>query len=159
MVRLTDPDHLYSDLQPAWSPDGQRIAFMRYRTGGYDIFVMNADGSGLAALTNGDDDDRSPAWSPDGTKIAFSRAVGCYYYCEYDLAVMNADGSGVMPIPIASCDEYDPAWSPDGTRIAFTSGPSYYGVGCPTSVMVMRADGTDVTVVTNGSASAPAWRP
>jgi Tol biopolymer transport system component len=159
VVRLTDPEYYYSDVHPAWSPDGQRIAFMRWVTGGYDIFVMNADGSGLTALTTGDDDHRSPAWSPDGTRIAFSRAVDCYYYCEYDLAVMNADGSGVTPLPIAACDEHDPAWSPDGSRIAFTSRQSYYGVGCPTSVMVMRTDGTNATVLTNGDASAPAWRP
>ncbi len=155
VTRLTDHDG--SDSEPAWSPNGQRIAFMSYRDGGHDIYVMNADGSGLAAVTSSSEDDRSPAWSPDGAKIAFSR--GCDYYCEYDLFVMNADGSGVTRIPIASCDEYDAAWSPDGTRIAFTSRQSYYGPSCLTSVMVVRSDGTDVTLVANGSASSPAWRP
>ena len=157
VVRLTTGN--YPSFEPAWSPDGQRIAFMRYRSGSHDIVAMNADGSGVTELTMGTDDDWSPAWSPDGTKIVFSRAVDCYYYCEYDLFVMNADGSGATRMHVPSCDEYDPAWSPDGTRIAFTSAQSYYGVGCPTSVMVMRADGTNVTLVTNGESSAPAWRP
>ncbi|HET6703002.1 MAG TPA: hypothetical protein VFH14_14410 [Gemmatimonadaceae bacterium] len=155
LVRLTSSDGPDSD--PAWSPDGAKIAFMSYQSGSYDIYVMNANGLGLTALTSGDDDDWSPAWSPDGAKIAFSR--GCYYYCEYDLFVVNVDGSGVTRFPLPSCDEADPAWSPDGQRIAFTSRRSYYGSGCPTSVMVMRADGTNVTLVTNGNASAPSWRP
>jgi hypothetical protein len=162
VVRLTNRDDVDADFEPAWSPDGQRIAFSGgYSSGdGNDIFVVNVDGSGLTALTSGgSDDDRFPAWSPDGTKIAFSR--GCWFYCEYDLYVMNADGSDVTLIPIATCDESDPAWSPDGSRIAFTSSASYYyyGDGCPTSVMVMHPDGTNPTVVTDGNASAPAWRP
>lgn len=157
VVRLTTHDG--ADFEPAWSPDGQRIAFMSFHNGTNDIYVMNTDGSGLTALTSGASDDWSPAWSPDGASIVFSRATDCYYYCEYDLFVMKADGSNVTRLPVPSCDEYDPAWSPDGSRIAFTSAQSYYGVGCPTSVMVMRADGTDVTLVTNGDAWAPAWRP
>jgi TolB protein len=155
LVRLTSSDGPDSD--PAWSPDGAKIAFMSSQSGSYDIYVMNANGLGLTALTSGGDDDWSPAWSPDGAKIAFSR--GCYYYCDYDLFVMNVDGSGVTRFPLPSCDEADPAWSPDGQRIAFTSRRSYYGSGCPTSVMVMHPDGTNVTLVTNGNASAPAWRP
>ena len=156
-IRLTS--HPGADVDPTWSPDGQRIAFASYRNNSHDIYVMNADGSGQVPLTSGDHDDRSPAWSPGGSKIAFSRSVDCYYYCAYDLHVMSADGSGVTAFPLATCDETDPAWSPDGTRIAFTSRQSYYGYSCSPSVMVMRADGTRVTLITNEGAWAPAWRP
>jgi len=60
---------------PVWSPDGSRIAFTVWRggTGPADLYVMNADGSGVLKLA----DDVSPndhPWSPDGTSIAFGRA-------------------------------------------------------------------------------------
>lgn len=63
---------------PAWSPDGRRIAFASNRAGNYDIFVVNADGFvnpdggfGLRKLTRSRRNDRDPVWSPDGRLIAF----------------------------------------------------------------------------------------
>ena len=74
VARLTDNDA--ADWDPAWSPDGQRIAFYSDRDDGnnrsdgdYDIYVMNADGSGVARLTDNGASDL--AWSPDGERIAF----------------------------------------------------------------------------------------
>ena len=63
---------------PAWSPDGRRIAFRRYdgqlgSIGNSDLFVVNADGSGLRRLTRGAENLRWFAWSPDGRTIAFLR--------------------------------------------------------------------------------------
>jgi len=61
-------NNVADDQQPAWSPDGTRIAFSRW----CDIYVMNADGSGQTNLTNDlPTYDGGPAWSPDGSKIAF----------------------------------------------------------------------------------------
>ena len=157
-VRLTNHDAF--DSEPAWSPDGRKIAFISDRDGDIEIYVMNADGSGVAALTSNSDENWSPAWSPDGARIAFARGFDCYYYCQYHLVVMNADGSGAVQLTSGACDEYDPAWSPDGRRIAFTSTRPYYGTSpCPTSVMVVRADGTSNTQLTNGGAYNPTWRP
>ncbi|HYU58410.1 MAG TPA: hypothetical protein VEO00_10225, partial [Actinomycetota bacterium] len=70
-IQLTDDPA--DDSQPAWSPDGTRIAFVSQRDDANrgDIFVMSADGSGLTQLTSGRDWDRSPHWSPDGSVIAF----------------------------------------------------------------------------------------
>src|SRR5207244_7691770 len=79
------------DVSPAWSADGQKIAFSSNRAGNYDIYVMNADGTGVTRLTTGPADEQDPSWSPDGTQIAFTvypTAITSEIY------KMNADGSG-----------------------------------------------------------------
>ena len=68
-TRLTDNQAGASD--PSWSPDGRRIAFVSYRDGNREIYVMNADGSGQTRLTDNPAWDISPSWSSDGTRIAF----------------------------------------------------------------------------------------
>jgi TolB protein len=78
------------NAEPAWSPDGRKIAFRSTRNGNRDIYVMNADGSGKRNLTRHPARDGSPSWSPDGRRIAFvSNREG-----RLDAHVMNADGSG-----------------------------------------------------------------
>src|SRR5918994_7202728 len=65
----------FDDGDPAWSPDGQKIAFASDRDGNLEIYVMNKNGSNQTRLTNNSAADFSPAWSPDGTKIVFVRIV------------------------------------------------------------------------------------
>jgi Tol biopolymer transport system component len=146
LVVLTTPyDPRASDREPAWSPDG-RIAFRRMG----EIFVMNADGTGVTNLTNNPAYDASPAWSPDGTKIAFlSTRSGVS-----DLYVMNADGSGITALTADSATEGRPAWSPDGTKIAFASNRD-----SNMEIYVMNADGSGVVRLTNNPAfdGMPAW--
>ncbi|MXZ03557.1 MAG: hypothetical protein F4Y88_07775 [Chloroflexi bacterium] len=99
-AQLTDNDAF--DLSPDWSPDRKRIVFTSDRGNdvkSHDIYVMNADGSGVEQLTNGCRN-RDPAWSPDGERIAFSS--------RGDIYVMNADGSDVVQLtgePNESCAE------------------------------------------------------
>ena len=126
------------DGAPAWSPDGQRIAFVR----GDGIHVMNADGSDAVRLTTGDDND--PAWSPDGRRIAFVRGD--------DIHVMNADGSDAVRLT-RSGDDNSPAWSPDGRRIAFARGDNV------DDIHVMNADGSGVERLTRSGGWYPAWSP
>ena len=59
------------DYWPAWSPDGKRIAFTSNRDGNYEIYVMNADGTGLRNLTQPPGAGQLRAWSPDGKRLAF----------------------------------------------------------------------------------------
>jgi Tol biopolymer transport system component len=127
-----------NDYDPAWSPDGKKIAFASDRDRPdpdcYDIpctthiYVMNADGTGQTRLTNTYDgyDDLEPAWTPDGTRITFARRF-CDAHsgdCYGGLLTMNADGSGLEGFRDAATG--GPAWAPDGTRLAFEDRSSYY---------------------------------
>src|SRR5262249_46076282 len=67
LVRLTNNNS--ADGDPAWSPDGSRIAFWSNRDGKNEIYVMDADGTNVKRLTNNLADDDGPRWSPDGRKI------------------------------------------------------------------------------------------
>jgi WD40 repeat protein len=148
--RLTD--HPASDEDPAWSPDGARIAFTSSRDGPPGIYTMNADGSGLTRLTNAMAVHSRPAWSPDGRRIVFvSDRDG-----NAELYVMNADGTNVVRLTNNQAADTDPDWSPDGTRIAFSSERTGNA-----EIYVMNADGSGVTrVTTNGTWDGqPAWAP
>ena len=125
---------------PAWSPDGRTIAFVRWRPGrpigsiAEAIYVVKADGSGLRNLTPKPVGAyAAPAWSPDGRKLAFvSDRDG-----NSEVYVMNADGSGQRSLTRNPAYDADPAWSPDGRKIAFVSNrDGSYGV------YVMNADGS-----------------
>lgn len=117
-----------------WSPDGSRLAFVR----GSEIWVTNADGSGLMTLTSNErGQDDFPDWSPDGTRIAFTRSeltydAGCLgKECVppsekvlSHLHVMNADGTEIRALTSGLWYEHDPAWSPDGSTILFVRSKS-----------------------------------
>ena len=109
--------HTGGDFSPAWSPDGNRIAFASYRDGAPEIYVMNADGSGQTRLTNNFAVDFAPAWSPDGSHIAFTSDRDGLY----EVYVMNADGSGQTNLTKNGANDDSPSWSPDGLKIAFAS--------------------------------------
>ncbi|MYG19029.1 MAG: hypothetical protein F4208_05555, partial [Gemmatimonadales bacterium] len=115
LVRLTSNSAI--DYEPAWSPDGDQIAFTTDRDGNSEIYVMNTSGSGVTRLTDHSRHDIRPSWSPDGDKIAFeSERDG-----NREIYVMNADGSEVTRLTDHSAFDYSPAWSSDGTKIAFVS--------------------------------------
>lgn len=115
VVRLTDP--ATNDGWPTWSPDGQRIAFESDRSGNWEIWVVNVDGTGLRSLTDHPAQDRFPAWSPEGATIAFtSDRAG-----NLDVWRMNADGT--QPVNLTQMPGRDryAMWSPDGQEIAFNT--------------------------------------
>lgn len=83
-------DHPWQDLYPAWSPDGQWIAFWSNRDGGNAVYLMEADGANPKRLANG----RSPEWAPDGQQIAF---VSRQDDIE-GIFIMDTDGENIRPL-------------------------------------------------------------
>ena len=137
----------------SWSPDGTRIAFASDRDGNFEIYTINANGTGLARLTTDPNNDFAPAWSPDGKKVAFDRDIGG---TNFDLYVVDADGSGETAIASDPAGDESPAWSPDGSLIAFFSDRA----GTP-GIYVMQPDGSGVKRITTATADGvlPAWSP
>jgi Tol biopolymer transport system component len=100
-------------LGVAWSPDGNKIAFsLGSSNTTHQIYVMNADGSGLVNVSNHVGDDYWPAWSPDGTKIVFNRSQAAKNNenGKGDIWVMNANGSGQTQLTSGPADDTRPAW-------------------------------------------------
>jgi TolB protein len=146
--------------QPAWSPGGSKIAFVRSD----GTYVMNANGTGVTRLTSSGATDKAPAWSPNATQIAF---VSNRADQHDEIYVMNANGTGVTRLtknlPIQGCGgpifrrfEESPTWSPDGGKIAFLHKSTCFSY----DIEVMNANGTAVTRLVNGGfAGKLAWGP
>jgi TolB protein len=148
----TPPLHFVSNARsPAWSPDGQRIAFVRVSgDDGYDaIGVMNVDGTGESILTPAWGGRYGVAWSPDGKSLAASVCV--LGVC--DVFVMDADGTNTRRVTDAGTASWGGAWSPDGLWIAAT----LWGPGGPTVVRVPSEGGVTQVITTDGL--GPSWRP
>jgi Tol biopolymer transport system component len=150
--------------EPAWSPDGTRIAFSSADgRGGIAIYVIDADGKNLTRLSAQGAYDVSPTWSPDGKRIAFQSMRdstgydGVNSWLDPEIYVMNADGTNQVRLAEhLGHNDYTPAWSPDGRRIAYVSDAIDH-----THIYLINTDGTNRVQLTSGDHENydPAWSP
>jgi eukaryotic-like serine/threonine-protein kinase len=152
-INLT-ADSTDDDDQPAFSPDGERIAFRSSRDGG-GIFVMGRTGEAVRRLTRRG---FKPTWSPDGREVAFTTE-------NADLDPQNTLGlSSLQVVNVASGEERQlgnvdavlPSWSPHGQRIALTTRGAIAGSTRLDIWTVDRSGANPVAVTTDG---APNWNP
>jgi TolB protein len=152
----------YCVCSPAWSPDAQKIAFVRANyEEPWTIYTMNADGSGSPSPLPGNGWwQGEPAWSPDGSRIAFetlasgsTNVVASVTLDGSEYKVHATNGAGYAG---------DPAWSPDGRSLVFVrSSP----LGSPTRIYIVREDGSVGQLIPEAQSPAksdywdldPAW--
>ncbi len=169
-IAATDAD----EAQPAWSPDGTRIAFVSARdhggrltaalnvaslelylsSSGGDIYVVPALGGTAARLV---EDAHYPSWSPDGKRIAFmSNREG-----RINLWTVAADGGTPERLTKGPTVDYQPAWSPDGKWIAYGSGDRSRSQGGDFNLSVIPAGGGPSIPLTEGFTfvTKPSWAP
>ena len=138
----------YPDVgEPAWSPDGTRIAFVGYGVDRADLYVadVGTDHVRRIPLPGGDDATQAhPSWSPDGSRIAIA--------LDSDILIVEPDGTDPKWI-VETIDtaEFAPAWSPDGTRIAFLSSSDPEGIATdevlPNEIRTIAPDGGSTTLI------------
>jgi len=101
----TEPN---SHSQPAWSHDGQSLAFTANIDNNNDIYILDLNTSQQIRITDHPAKDIMPSWSPDDSQIAFvSTREG-----NKDIFIMNTDGSNIHNLTNNPADDWYPSWSP-----------------------------------------------
>lgn len=141
---LTDPTDGFRHTEPVYSPDGSRIVFREWRSGGpYRIRVMDSDGTDQRTLSEQDLPEFDASFSPDGARIVFTSTRNSAE--NFDIYVINVDGTGETRLTFANRNSHA-RFSPDGTQIAFGSSDlGFYGY----EILVINPDGSGLTALTS----------
>ncbi len=146
--------------QPAWSPDGGRLAFISPCAGnqeiypGAGIFIINVDGSDLVSLPSVPGGDFDPDWSPDGEKITFTSLRDFNRAQVYEF---NLEEGTTRSVSANTVRDSQPAWSPDGEKIAFVT--TRRG---PYQIWIMEKDGSGAILLSRSGSlkdTHPVWSP
>lgn len=144
-----------SDEAPAWSPNGDWIAFDRLvRNSNYELYAVHSDTAEVRRLTRDAAAQTHPAWSPDGNRLAFAeqQANG-----KWSIFTMGFDGNGRRRLTGSQISAQEPTWSPDGKRIAFILQELDRA-----TVAMVDADGTGSVIELTDKTlfpSRPTWSP
>jgi Tol biopolymer transport system component len=160
------------DYQPDWSPDGQKIAFVRYENDAVELHTLNLSTGDTIALTREGAVNLEPRWSPDGSRIVFvsTRDNGRFHVYVGDVIEDTLNASQLLEerqsaIPRYYYSPYDhelsPAWSPDGSEILYISNPEIpYGSG---AIWRRSADGKSEPILVRLEETSwrarPDWSP
>ena len=137
-----------SNISPAPSPDGSKVAMILSKSGAVDLYVADVDGSHLRQLTKSKTDESSPCWSPDGKWICFAGKINE----RRQLWKVPATGGTPVRIPTSGVSNpSEPDWSPDGKWIVFTAQMGGF------EICVVPATGGTVTPLVGGE--DPSWAP
>ena len=150
-IELPISDDTYVDN---WSPDSSKIAYVFYEGEGWDndynIWVINADGTGNTQLTTDGRNKGGSSWSPDGTKIVY------HILTPNEIYIMDSDGSNKTFLTEGLC----PAWSPDSQWIVYCKEDSPHEPEPEPGIWKIRPDGRDATRLTSGGyGGLPVWSP
>lgn len=147
LTRLTATDNVW-DINPAWSPDGSRIAFIRFYSSQSreEIWVMNADGSNpqYIGVEGG-----WVKWSPDGTRFIYHSLRND----SYNIYTCDIDGQNEETIVSTGAGEIVPAWSSDASEIAFV----HVDDDLNHTICIVDSNGTNLRQLTEGG--TPSWSP
>ncbi len=147
-----DSTALNGGASPAWSPDGEQIAYTSRTEGNLEVYVMGADGSNPQPITDNPARDYAPSWSPDGSRLAFKSTRED----EVAIYVINADRTGLRRLGTTDAISHPPSWSPDGTQLLYTR-----RVEGESAVYVVDLESAETSrLLTLGTtARVPVWSP
>jgi len=134
-----------ADTEPAFSPDGRTIAFVRDG----DLYSVRPDGSGQRHLTSGPELDSAPVVSPNGRFVVFERRPAAD--APADLYTVRVLGGGLHALTSGPEDDHEATFSPDGHAIAFVR-DSAPGEGTSEDIYSVRPSGAGLARLTRTSA-------